>query len=106
MKRSRRSCGVLAGLEALASAARRDGWASGSGGIGAVREQAAALGWAEVAARRGDPPVSVLRPAEPGAAHLADPPDIVMLVSSRPSPTPTLVWKAGPHAGEGRSGRA
>jgi hypothetical protein len=37
--------------------------------MGTVRKQAAALGWAEVATRRADPPLSVLRPAEPGAAH-------------------------------------
>ena len=49
------------------TAVQRDGWASGSGDT--VRIQAAAPGWAEVATRRGDPPVSVLRPTEQGAAH-------------------------------------
>jgi hypothetical protein len=61
--------GALVDFEALVSAARRDGWASGTVGIGTVREQAAAMGWAEVAMRRGDPPVSVLRSAEPGAEN-------------------------------------
>jgi hypothetical protein len=54
---------------ALASAAQRDGWASGSGDIDSIREHAASLGWVEVPTRRGDAPVSVLRPAETNAAH-------------------------------------
>lgn len=106
---------------ALASAAQRDGWASGSGDIDSIREHAASLGWVEVSARRGDAPVSVLRPAEASAAHprslsaeyglgqqplhtdgayLADPPDIVALISSRPSPTATQVWAASAQAGK------
>lgn len=112
----------LVDLSALVSAAQRDGWASGSGGIDLVRGQAASLGWAEVTTRRGDPPVSVLRPAEldfahprslsaqyglgqqplhTDGAHLPDPADIVVLVSARASPTPTFVWTAAAHIGKG-----
>jgi hypothetical protein len=95
--------------------AQRDGWASGSGDVESVRAEAAVLGWAEVATRLGDPPVSVLTPTEASAprsrslsaqyglgqqplhtdgAHLANPPDVMVLVSSHPSPTATLVWVA------------
>jgi hypothetical protein len=102
-------------LEDLMSEAQRAGWASGSGHIDAIREHAASLGWAEIPARRGDTPVAVLRLAEPGAAHprslsatyglsqqplhtdgahLTDPPDIVVLICSHPSPTATRVWAA------------
>lgn len=110
-------------FKALVSAAQREGWASGSGDIDSIRGQAALLGWAEVATRRGDAPVAVLRPTEPSAAqprslsaqfglgqqplhtdgaHLADPPDIVVLLSSRPSPTSTHVWIADLRAGKSR----
>jgi hypothetical protein len=111
-------------FKALVSAAQREGWASGSGDIDSIRRLAALLGWAEVAIRRGDPPVAVLRPTEPSAAqprslsaqfglgqqplhtdgaHLAHPPDIVVLVSSRPSPTPTHVWVADLRRGKSRA---
>jgi hypothetical protein len=97
------------------SAAQREGWASGSGDVDSIRRQGELFAWAEVPTRRGDPSVSVLRPTEPSAAqprslsvqfglglqplhtdgaHLAKPPDIVVLVSSHPSSTPTLVWVA------------
>jgi hypothetical protein len=120
--RACRPYGVLVDFEALLSAARRDGWASGSGDIDGVRNQAKALGCEEVPTRRGDSPVSVLRPADRDTAHprslsaqyglgqqplhtdgvhLADPPDFVVLVASRPSPTPTLVWRVDARVGEG-----
>jgi hypothetical protein len=106
---------VLVDFAALVSSAQRDGWASGKGDISLVRKQAASLGWAEVAVRRSDPPVAVLRPTDKAAAHprspsaqyglgqqplhtdgahLADPPDVVVLASAHPSPTPTLLWTA------------
>lgn len=74
---------------------------------------AASDGWSEVPVRRGDKPVSVLRPVETDAAHLrslsaryglgdqplhtdgahlAGPPDIVVLAVSAPSQTPTRLW--------------
>ncbi len=77
-------------------------------------QQAAPLGWVEVATRRGDATVSVLRPVDASAAHpkslsanyglgqqplhtdgahLPDPPDLVVLVSQRPSSTPTWLWR-------------
>lgn len=59
----------MADFAALVSAARRDGWASASGDIDSVRQNAASLGWVEVATRRGDAPVTVLRPVEADAAH-------------------------------------
>jgi hypothetical protein len=58
-------------LKALAVAARKKGWASGHGDVDSIRQQAGLLGWVEVAPRRGDPTVSVLRPADEGTAHLS-----------------------------------
>ena len=111
---------MLVDLKALVASAQQTGWASGSGDVDLVRRQAASLGWAEVATRYGDAPVSVLRPTEARAAHprslsaqygmaqqplhtdgahLPGPPEIVVLVSSHPSPTPTMLWKAATGAG-------
>ena len=57
-------------FKALVLAARQQqGWASGSGDIDSVRIQAKSLGWSEVPVRRGDQPVSVLKPVEPDSAH-------------------------------------
>jgi alpha-ketoglutarate-dependent taurine dioxygenase len=102
-------------LEALAATARREGWTSGSGDLESIRQQAKSLGWIEVAPRRGDPTVSVLRPTEKivarpnslsaryglgqqplhtDGAHLHRPPDLVVLFSERPSATPTRLWRA------------
>jgi hypothetical protein len=74
---------------------------------------AAIAGWSEVPVRHGDQPVSVLKPVEPDSArprslsaryglgdqplhtdgaHLASPPDIVVLVASGASQTPTRLW--------------
>ena len=99
---------------ALVSAAQLNGWASGTGDIDSIREHAASLGWVEVPTRGGDAPVSVLRPTEASAAHprslsaeyglgqqplhtdgahMVDPPDIVVLISSRRSSTATHVWR-------------
>jgi hypothetical protein len=102
-------------LEALAATARKEGWTSGSGDLESIRQQARSLGWVEVAPRRGDPTVSVLRPTEKTAArpnslsaryglgqqplhtdgaHLHRPPDLVVLSAGRPSATPTGLWRA------------
>jgi hypothetical protein len=104
----------MADLETLATEARRKGWASGSGDVDSIRKQATALGWAEVAPRRGDPTVSVLRPAAPAhahpnslsavyglgqqplhtdGAHMQDPPDLLVLICARPTATPTRLWR-------------
>lgn len=97
------------------SAARRDGWASGSGDMDSIRRGAKSLGWVEIANRGGDTPLAVLRPVEESAAHTRslsavyglgqqplhtdgahqpNPPDFVVLVSSRPSATATRIWTA------------
>ena len=104
----------MADLEALAATARARGWALGSGDIESIRKQAASLGWVEVAPRRGDATVSVLRPVTESAAHpnslsavyglgqqplhtdgayLQEPPDVLVFICERPSATPTQLWR-------------
>jgi hypothetical protein len=104
----------MADLDALATEARGQGWASGSGDVASVRMQAALLGWVEVAPRRGDATVSVLRPSAAGnahpnslsatyglgqqplhtdGAHMQDPPDLLVLISALPTATPTRLWR-------------
>jgi hypothetical protein len=104
-------------FKALVATAEKEGWASGSGDVDSIRQQAASLGWIEVAPRRGDPTVSALRPVDASAAHpkslsatyglgqqplhtdgahLPDPPDLVVLVSQRSSATPTRLWRPAP----------
>jgi hypothetical protein len=106
----------MADLEALAAAARAKGWAVGSGDVESIRKQAASLDWVEVAPRRGDPTVSVLRPVTASAAHpsslsavyglgqqplhtdgahLLLPPDLLVFISEHPSATPTQLWRPG-----------
>jgi hypothetical protein len=101
-------------LEALWAAARAKGWASGLGDVESIRTQAASLGWVEVAPRRGDATVSVLRPVTASAAHPSSlsavyglgqqplhtdgahmqvPPDLLVLISERPSATPTQLLR-------------
>ena len=105
----------MADLEVLAATARTEGWASGSGDLDSIRQQAKSLGWVEVAPRRGDPTVSVLHPTDKVAAHpsslsatyglgqqplhtdgahLPHRPDLFVLLSQRPSATPTRLWRA------------
>jgi hypothetical protein len=102
-------------LKALVAAAIEEGWAAGCGDAESIRAQAKELEWAEIAPRRGDPTVSVLRPTPVSAAHtnslssiyglgeqplhtdgahLANPPDIVVLIAGGPSPTTTLTWSS------------
>lgn len=90
--------------------AQRHGWASDSGNLGELNAQAQALGLQRVANRHGDPTQSLLRPvSRSGArtrsmsaqvglgeqplhtdgAHHELPPDFVVLLSERPSATPT-----------------
>ena len=103
------------GPKSLVVRVEKDGWASASGDVDWVRRQAASVGWTEVAVRRGDATLSVLRPVVASAArpkslsatyglgqqplhtdgaHLPDPPDFVALISTRPSTTTTLLWRA------------
>lgn len=97
----------------LVAGAQRDGWIAAADDIEVIRRQAAAYGWDEVPTRHGDPPVSILKPVQPGSAHprslsaqyglgdqplhtdgahLASPPDLVVLAASGPSRTPTRLW--------------
>ena len=100
----------LADLVKTATAA---GWAVGTVELERLRVRASALGWVEVATRKGDGPVSVLRPtpaeeAHPRSlsavhglgeqplhtdgAHMKDPPRFVVLHAVEPNGTPTLLW--------------
>jgi hypothetical protein len=104
----------MADLKALAATARATGWASGLDDVESIRTQAASLGWVEVAPRRGDATVSVLRPVTASAAHPSSlsavyglgqqplhtdgaqmqvPPDLLVFICERPSTTPTRLWR-------------
>ncbi|GAA1133725.1 hypothetical protein GCM10009670_30030 [Citricoccus alkalitolerans] len=93
--------------------AREHGWASGQGSLAEVQNQCLSLEWKTVAGRSGENGHSVLRPKEKSEAHqrslsavhglgsqplhvdgshLLDPPDVVILTSSEPAITPTLLW--------------
>ncbi len=103
-------------LESLISAAKQDGWAAGTGSMDQVQREAIRLGLTEVSIRKGDPAVTTLRPVDRGAArphslsakygkgdqplhtdgaHLVEPPDLVVLVCSGTSRTPTRLLKIG-----------
>lgn len=102
-------------LESLVKQAARDGWAVARTTVEQVRRSATSLGWVEVPTRRGDPGVATLRPTAPdrahpkslsvtygkGAqplhtdgAHLAEPPDVVVLKCVGTSTVATLLWRA------------
>lgn len=101
-------------LETLVAMSRQEGWAAGSGSIAQIRREAQSLGLTEVPVRRGDPTVTMLRPlsrddaqanslsAKYGkggqplhtdGAHLAKPPDVVVLACEGTSDTPTRLWR-------------
>ncbi|GAW49673.1 uncharacterized protein PD653_4024 [Nocardioides sp. PD653] len=101
-------------LTELVAAARKDGWASGTGKLEVLRVQAQWLELTPMASRRGQSRVDVLRPVDPGdaprrslsatygsgaqplhtdGAHLSSPPDIVILSAESPSPVPTMLWR-------------
>jgi hypothetical protein len=103
-------------LKGWAAVARQEGWASGHGDVDSIRKQGRSLSWEEVAPRRGDPTVSVLhavtadaahasslsstcglgqQPLHTDGAHLREPPDIVVLIAQRVSPTATRTWRCG-----------
>jgi alpha-ketoglutarate-dependent taurine dioxygenase len=109
----RRPYGELVKFADLVAGARRDGWITPTVGIEEIRRQAAASGWAEVPVRPGDQPVAVLKPVQPESArprslsaryglgdqplhtdgaHLASPPDLVVLAAAAASGTPTRLW--------------
>jgi hypothetical protein len=101
-------------MKDLAAQALKMGWASGSGSLALLRLSAGNLGWSEVTFRSADPPVTSLRPLDNGearpnslssrygkavqplhtdGAHLAEPPDFVLLLAEKTSEVPTLLWK-------------
>jgi len=101
-------------LEDLAAQALKTGWASGSGSLALLRLSAQSLGWSEVTFRSTDPPVTSLRPLDSGeaqpnslssrygkaaqplhtdGAHLAEPPDFVLLAAEKASKVATLLWR-------------
>jgi hypothetical protein len=103
----------MTNLADLANEARGTGWAVGSMPLLRLRWQASDLGWREVATRKGDATVSVLRPTSAEAApprslsathglaeqplhtdgaHLKEPPQFVVLYAAQPNNTPTLLW--------------
>ncbi|MCP8711797.1 TauD/TfdA family dioxygenase [Streptomyces sp. AC04842] len=100
-------------LEPLISEAKKTGWASGLGSLNTVRLEAAGLSLTEVPNRRGEPPVTTLRPLgreearknslsarfgkgeQPlhnDGAHMEHPPDFVVLGGETTSGTPTRLW--------------
>jgi hypothetical protein len=105
---------AVTNLKDLLGRTLAEGWAAGRGDVESVREQARALGWRELPPRRGDDTLSVLTPVDNAAArpnslsaqyglgqqplhtdgaHLLDPPDVLVLAASRPTITPTLLWR-------------
>jgi hypothetical protein len=101
-------------LEALLPKVAQDGWAAGFGSLPNIRWEAMRLGWTEVANRRGEPPVTTLRPLDRGdahpnslssrygkgeqplhtdGAHLLKPPDFLILACDTPSNTPTRICR-------------
>ncbi|GAA2497079.1 hypothetical protein [Terrabacter carboxydivorans] len=101
-------------LESLLVASESTGYAGGRGSLAGLRIAAGARGWQEVPIRKGDPTKVVLKPVRADAArqnsmsattgleeqplhtdgaHLATPPDFVLLYSKDVDPTPTLLWK-------------
>lgn len=102
-----------AGQFDLAAVTRRDPWATATTSIAQIRSQARQLGWVEVPTRKGEGPVSELRPRTPeqanpkslsalhglgeqplhtDGAHLLEPPDMLVLFSAEPNETATLLW--------------
>lgn len=105
----------------MVAQARRSGWASAPGSLAEVTKQASSHGLRQVANRRGDEPLSVLRPktkdsAHPNSlsaqhglgaqplhtdgAHHPDPPEVVVLIAEKVNNTPTWLRQIG--ASDGR----
>ena len=100
-------------LADLADTARHAGWAADSVSLPTLRWNASQLGWVEIATRKGESTVAVMRPtsaarAHPRSlsatygldeqplhtdgAHIVEPPDFILLHSIQPSSTATLLW--------------
>lgn len=107
-------------LSDLEASARQHGWSTAIASVGEIRIAARYLGWKEVPTREGEPTVADLRPtnqqdalphslsatygtgAQPlhtDGAHLADPPDLVIVCADEPNNTPTLIWTVLSDAG-------
>ncbi|WP_054812921.1 TauD/TfdA family dioxygenase [Nocardia arizonensis] len=103
-------------LAQMVGECRKSGWASAVMPLHYVKIFAREHGWEPVATRRGDSPVSRLKPTETNAAnprsisavtgldeqllhvdgsHLHAVPDLVVMHTSAPSSTPTRIWKPG-----------
>lgn len=101
-------------LTDLVATANRNGWATENGDLETIRSDGRRAGWVEVPSRRKDPSVSVLQaktqaaaapaslsatygldaqPLHTDGAHIQIPPDVIVLVSQEPSPTPTRLWR-------------
>lgn len=101
-------------LAELLTAASHAGWTTARASVEGLRAAMREHGLSEVPVRRGNPPVSVLRPvhkeqAHPSSlsavhglsgqplhtdgAHHARPPAFVVLSAPTPSATPTLLWR-------------
>lgn len=106
--------GISNSVQELVAAAREDGWASASAKLDVLRLQARPTNLTPMLSRRGQSPVVTLRPVDSAdaprrslsakygsgpqplhtdGAHLASPPDIVILAAEKPSPVPTLLWR-------------
>lgn len=102
--------GPVMDLGTMLSSAVTSGWSAGVGTLEQVTTEARRLKLEPVANRRGEPPVSRLRPSTPeeakphslsaqvgletqplhtDGAHQEPPPDFLVFVSERPSSTPT-----------------
>jgi len=103
-------------LDGLINAAKKAGWAAGSGSMDQVNREVISLGLTEVPIRKGDTALSILRPTDRNAAHpnslsarfgkgdqplhtdgahLAEPPDLLVLVCKGTSRTPTRIMRVG-----------
>ncbi len=100
-------------LQAVVASSGQHGWSTATGSVHEIRTAGRLLGWEEVATRAGETTVAELRPRDhrqapprslsatygleaqslhTDGAHLADPPDLVILCADEPSETPTLLW--------------
>jgi len=104
-------------LRGLVDAARKDGWASTAElrwAEGHLERQVRLFGYNPTPTRRDELQIEILTPTEKGearpnslsaqygtgqqplhtdGAHLADPPDVVLLATQNPSSVPTFLWK-------------
>lgn len=107
---------LLGAVGAIEQTCKDQGWGSGQSSLDDLRRYGRNRGWAEVANRRGQDVVSLLRPvdradAQPSSlsatyglteqplhtdgAHLSRPPNLIALHCANTSPTSTLIWRLG-----------